>query len=122
IMEWCGLEIPFAWKSLQLPGLEFLRGFAWRRHGEPFLEQRIQLRALQGSDVRTMGRLGRLSLHGAFADDETQAIGNLVPLINLLQSFPHGVVRLVPAELVGVNEAARGDGADDHPRHEAVTG
>ena len=63
---------------------------------------------------------GGLPLQGAPAVGRREAVGGVVPAEDLPQPRPDRVALPVPGELVGVDQPPRGDGADDHPRQEAV--
>src|SRR5207253_144173 len=89
---------------------------------EPALEQRVDHAAVDSANVGAVRRLRRLAAQQPLAVGEPEAVGGAVELApDLPVALPDRVARLVPGELVGVDEVAGSRAGDDDPVREVVT-
>ncbi|TXT16821.1 MAG: hypothetical protein FD138_4675 [Planctomycetota bacterium] len=86
---------------------------------EPLSERLVNADAVRLADVRAM-RVGRRRAgDGSLAMRERQRRRLLIEAEDRLQPLPDRIAVLVPVEFVSVDQFARCDAADDHPRQEA---
>src|SRR5262249_16579207 len=75
---------------------------------------------MNGTDVVAVRVIFRRAADGAFAVGEAESIRRVVESVDLLEAFPDWIALLVPGELVGINQSARRQRANDDPGQKPV--